>query len=209
MTSRASAASTGSAKLAATTTGSSRYAANSGSHWPRPPEPYRVHRPRPRSTSAADDGPATAAGVSELSTTVTPAPRASTDGSTQYADTAATSAAHRATAASAAHSGARTASTTTGTASSCSSGTTPALVPLIAANASAKPAGHRQARQPRSPARADRSAFTRQSSCQGSSAHGSRIGWVAPATTRYGFATNTTPATSGPTVVSPSRRTAR
>jgi hypothetical protein len=83
VTSSATAASTGSAKLATTTTGESRYAENSGSHWPRPPEPYRVQRPSPRSTSAADDGPATPAGVSELSTTVAPAPSASSDGSTQ------------------------------------------------------------------------------------------------------------------------------
>ena len=90
-------------------------------------------------------------GVSELSTTVAPAPRASTDGTIQYSETATTSTAHRPTTASARrHDPGRTTATTTGTATSWNSGTTPAFIPDVAANASANPAGHRQrARRPR------------------------------------------------------------
>ncbi len=165
---------------------------------PRPPEPYSGHRPSPRSTSAADDGPEMPCGVSELSTTVAPAPRASTDGMTQYSETATTSTAQRPTTASARrHDPGRTTATTTGTATSWNSGTTPAFIPDVAANASANPAGHRQRAQRPAPS-GTRSACTRQSSCQGSSAHGSRIACVVPATTTYGLATNTVPATSGP-----------
>ena len=68
---------------------------------PRPPEPYSGQRPSPRSTSAADDGPAMPCDVSELSTTVAPAPRASADGMIQYSETATPSTAQRATTASA------------------------------------------------------------------------------------------------------------
>src|SRR6185437_8978422 len=179
--------------------------ANCGSHTPRPPEPYSGHRPSPRSTSAADDGPEMPCGVSELSTTVAPAPRASTDGTIQYSETATTSTAHRPTTASARrHDPGRTTATTTGTATSWNSGTTPAFIPDVAANASANPAGHRHLAQRPAPA-GTRSACTRQSSCQGSSAHGSRIACVVPATTTYGLATNTVPATSGPSGSEPGR----